>query len=126
MLVGFTAAPNSRAAVWTETLGREDLQGALTARGVDLRGWTLLEVWYISADGRTMVGRGIPPGFGAGVLRWWVATVEPFAAADIGKAGGLGGGDGQIDNNDLIVFIDRYFAADERADVGRAGGRARR
>jgi hypothetical protein len=42
--------------------------------------------------------------------------------ADVGSAGGLNGGDGVLDNNDLIVFINAFFAGDPRADMGRAGG----
>jgi hypothetical protein len=42
--------------------------------------------------------------------------------ADIGGVGADGNGDGHLDNNDFIVFIDRFFAQDPRADFGRAGG----
>ena len=43
--------------------------------------------------------------------------------ADIGKAGGEFGNDGQLDNNDFIVFINRFFAQDMGvADIGMAGG----
>ncbi|MFT3684137.1 MAG: GC-type dockerin domain-anchored protein [Phycisphaerales bacterium] len=42
--------------------------------------------------------------------------------ADIGGQGGIAGPDGFYDNNDFIVFIDRFFARDPIADVGRQGG----
>ena len=42
--------------------------------------------------------------------------------ADVGQAGGLEGEDGSLDNNDFIVFINRFFNADPLADVGIAGG----
>jgi hypothetical protein len=111
---------NNTAVLWTATLGMVDCGTELRARGINTRGWTLTHARYGSPDGRTIVGQGRAPG--TGVERWWVAHVEPFAAADIGKAGGLDGGDGRLDNNDFIAFINRFFAQDERADVGKAGG----
>ena len=42
--------------------------------------------------------------------------------ADIGRQGGVAGGDGQLDNNDFIVFIDWFFWVDPRADRGVTGG----
>ncbi|HZW05823.1 MAG TPA: immunoglobulin domain-containing protein [Phycisphaerales bacterium] len=42
--------------------------------------------------------------------------------ADVGSTGGVDGGDGVLDNNDFVVFIDRFFSADVRADYGAAGG----
>ena len=41
---------------------------------------------------------------------------------DLGKAGGLTGADGALDNNDFIAFIGLFFDADARADRGVAGG----
>ena len=41
---------------------------------------------------------------------------------DVGAQGGVAGSDGQLDNNDFIVFINYFFAADARADVGSQGG----
>jgi PKD repeat protein/glucose/arabinose dehydrogenase len=42
--------------------------------------------------------------------------------ADIGRQGGLPGFDGVLDNNDFVVFVDLFFAADPRADFGSQGG----
>ncbi|HZW08228.1 MAG TPA: GC-type dockerin domain-anchored protein [Phycisphaerales bacterium] len=42
--------------------------------------------------------------------------------ADIAGQGADGNGDGILDNNDFIVFIDRFFANDPRADYGSTGG----
>ena len=42
--------------------------------------------------------------------------------ADIGGTGGLPDEDGLLNNNDFIVFIDWFFAADARADRGATGG----
>ena len=43
-------------------------------------------------------------------------------AADIGVTGGTPGSDGVLDNNDFVVFIDRFFAHTPSADVGSTGG----
>jgi hypothetical protein len=55
--------------------------------------------------------------------------VLPFQAlraaactADIGRQGGAFGPDGQLDNNDFIVFIDAFFTLSPVADVGSVGG----
>jgi hypothetical protein len=40
----------------------------------------------------------------------------------MGRAGGLLGGDGVLDNNDFIAFINLFFAEAPLADVGRQGG----
>jgi hypothetical protein len=42
--------------------------------------------------------------------------------ADIAGQGADGNGDGILDNNDFIVFIDRFFLSDPRADYGSTGG----
>ncbi|MDP1663304.1 MAG: GC-type dockerin domain-anchored protein [Phycisphaerales bacterium] len=42
--------------------------------------------------------------------------------ADVGRQGGLPGGDGLFDNNDFIVFIGHFFDALPQADLGRQGG----
>ncbi len=42
--------------------------------------------------------------------------------ADLGRQGGLAGPDGRNDNNDFIVFIDYFFAANALADLGVQGG----
>jgi hypothetical protein len=45
-----------------------------------------------------------------------------FAPADLGQQGGLPGRDQLYDNNDFVVFIDRFFAQDPIADIGIQGG----
>ncbi|MDP1661497.1 MAG: GC-type dockerin domain-anchored protein [Phycisphaerales bacterium] len=42
--------------------------------------------------------------------------------ADIAGQGADGNGDGVLNNNDFIVYIDRFFNSDPRADVGTQGG----
>ncbi|HYD01283.1 MAG TPA: GC-type dockerin domain-anchored protein [Phycisphaerales bacterium] len=44
------------------------------------------------------------------------------SAADIGRQGGVLGGDGVLDNNDFVVYIDLFFGDAPLADVGRQGG----
>jgi probable HAF family extracellular repeat protein len=54
--------------------------------------------------------------------RYTVAAMHFVAAADLGRQGGLAGGDGLYDNNDFVVFIDKFFTADPLADLGVQGG----
>jgi hypothetical protein len=61
-------------------------------------------------------------GGGAGVIAVPGFTPPPCGDADIGRNGGIEGHDGQLNNNDFIVFVNRFFASDPRADVGIAGG----
>lgn len=53
-----------------------------------------------------------------------LTVIHRCGAADIGSQGGVSSscGDGRLDNNDFIVFIDRFFAGDASADVGQQGG----
>ena len=46
----------------------------------------------------------------------------PCGPADVGGTGGSPGSDGALDNNDFVVFIDRFFAQHAAADVGTTGG----
>jgi hypothetical protein len=43
-------------------------------------------------------------------------------AADLGSQGGVVAPDGDLDNNDFIVFIDKFFQHDAGADLGSQGG----
>ena len=49
---------------------------------------------------------------------------SPCGRADLGQQGGIPApcGDGLLDNNDFIAFIDFFFFADPRADQGVQGG----
>jgi hypothetical protein len=58
----------------------------------------------------------------ATVVRVADITLCSAILADLGRQGGLPGGDGQFDNNDFIVFIGHFFDADPRADLGSQGG----
>jgi probable HAF family extracellular repeat protein len=79
-------------------------------------GWELLDAQDINDSGK-IVGGGIFNGHAHAFMLTPVAC-----AADLGGPGGLAGADGALDNNDFIVFIDRFFAHDVRGDVGKAGG----
>jgi hypothetical protein len=45
-----------------------------------------------------------------------------FAPGDVGQQGGVPGHDGLYNNNDFLVFIDRFFSQDPVADIGIQGG----
>ena len=47
-----------------------------------------------------------------------VTVIDSFAA----MPGGGPGADGLFDNNDFVVFIDRFFSSDTSADLGSQGG----
>ncbi len=50
--------------------------------------------------------------------------IRPCGGADVGGVGGVytGCGDGVLDNNDFVVFIDLFFNGNVLADVGSQGG----
>ncbi|MFT3683472.1 MAG: GC-type dockerin domain-anchored protein [Phycisphaerales bacterium] len=92
-------------------------------------------------DGNNRDGVPTGAGFGSGcalylgVSRTWSEPTSIFQAvvlsdlgvsacgiADIAGPGAGGGPDGELNNNDFIVFIDRFFAGDLRADYGKVGG----
>ena len=50
------------------------------------------------------------------------AQAVPGCPVDLGSAGAARGRDGNVDNNDFIVFIGYFFEGDLRADRGSAGG----
>ncbi|HYD02220.1 MAG TPA: GC-type dockerin domain-anchored protein, partial [Phycisphaerales bacterium] len=49
-------------------------------------------------------------------------VIKRCSGADFAGQGADANFDGRLDNNDFIVFIDLFFAADPRADVGSTGG----
>jgi hypothetical protein len=75
-----------------------------------------------------MGGLGLADVLSAGFIdRVLIASLPVCGAcrADIGKAGGMTGSDGVLDNNDFIAFINAFFEDDRLiADVGSAGGTA--
>ncbi|MBY0308808.1 MAG: hypothetical protein K2Q09_08710, partial [Phycisphaerales bacterium] len=71
-----------------------------------------------------VIGNGLtsPKRFGARVDPGRVRVTVLCGLADIGGAGADANGDGALNNNDFIVFIDRFFNQDPLVDFGRAGG----
>jgi hypothetical protein len=59
---------------WTQETGMVSLKETLIGKGLDVSGWTLYEADAISADGFTIVGRGINP---SGQYEGWVANLSP-------------------------------------------------
>lgn len=53
-----------------------------------------------------------------------VTVIPGCGLADVGSEGGLDQPDGMLDNNDFIVFIDRFFSSQPSADIGIEGGAA--
>jgi hypothetical protein len=52
-----------------------------------------------------------------------VTITLPLACpADLGRQGGLPGGDGHLDNNDFVMFINYFFSGNPLADLGVQGG----
>lgn len=72
----------SEAFIWTEGNGLQSLQVLLTALGVDLTGWQLVDAAGVSADGLRIVGSGINP---SGQREGFVAIVpEPGTGLLVG------------------------------------------
>lgn len=64
-----------RAFVWTAGDGMQKLFDVLLMQGATgLSGWTLLQATAVSADGRTIAGKGLNP---AGAAQAFVATLNP-------------------------------------------------
>lgn len=73
-LVGPVGHGEERAFLWDTTEGMRDLKEVLIGQGDDLTGWTLIEALAVSADGISIVGRGINP---AGQEEAWLARIGP-------------------------------------------------
>jgi len=69
--------------IWDETHGMRTVQGRLENElGLDLSGWTLIDVQGISDDGRALTGTGINP---SGRYEAWYAVIpEPGTALLLG------------------------------------------
>ena len=74
-------------------------------------------VVYDPRRDRMLIWGGWVVGYRTNEMWEWVRPT-----ADMGRQGGLPGPDGVLDNNDFVIFIDRFFASDLRADVGKQGG----
>jgi hypothetical protein len=54
----------------------------------------------------------------------YIVEYSGCGAADVGSQGGVTGGDGHLDNNDFVVFINAFFNQLPLADRGVQGGLA--
>lgn len=105
----------------------------------DVQRHTQLSIGGASSIGEDLYGELYVTNLNSGLLQKVVAVTPHFAdvdgdgipdgcelpvcgTADMGRAGGFAGGDGQLDNNDFIVFINAFFSGHPGADLGRAGG----
>lgn len=78
--------PLSKAFVWDAEHGMRALDVILASLGIELAGWELFEARSVSADGRTILGRGLDPN---GRAQTFVAAIpEPGAGLllDLGLA----------------------------------------
>ncbi|MDP1660538.1 MAG: GC-type dockerin domain-anchored protein [Phycisphaerales bacterium] len=112
---GVNIDPDTGEPAFTATIGGTVSATALTmttiaspapgGQGHDGGGWTMVALVRGPCD-----------------TRYTHAATNFVAAADLGSQGGVAGGDGVHDNNDFVVFIDKFFTADAGADVGVQGG----
>ena len=95
--------------IWTQDDGLRNLRDVLVndyALASQLQGWTLVDVYDISAEGDTIIGYGINPQ-GCGEL--WVVDLD---GADSAACASDTNADGQSDSGDLAQFIDAFLATD--------------
>lgn len=115
-----------RAVVVTRANGVIDLNVYVQGRGIDTAGRELGSATAVaeSADGTlTIVGTALNGDYPQPVFNAeaFVLTMRP-CPADVGSVGGVAGGDGLLDNNDFVAFIDDFFSQLAVADRGGAGG----
>ena len=60
-VVGISGKESTKAFIWAQDAGIQDLQVLAMDAGLDLSGWMLKSASDISANGKTVVGRGINP-----------------------------------------------------------------
>jgi len=124
IIIGQDAFGGDRSAfIWTEAGGGQKLDDYLLGRGLNLADQfvTLTSATAITGDGRFVTGQWMDFGgsYGPYVLDLGIQQCGP---ADLGGQGGVAEPDGALDNNDFVVFIDKFFNHDAAADVGRQGG----
>ena len=111
-----------RTYLWRADLGIVPLHTYMAdTLGLSTQGFGRMMVTGMSADGLVLVGTGKRND------RWegWMLRLPgafPLCAVDLGSQGGIPGPDGQLDNNDFVIFIADFFTLNARADVGRQGG----
>jgi len=112
VIVGRASGPGGdEAFIWTSAGGMRSLSSVLEDDfGLDLGGWQLRVAYGVSADGRTIVGRGVNP---EGNTEAWLARLGG-CYADCTGGGGL-------DLFDFLCFVNRFNAGDPDADCDADG-----
>jgi probable HAF family extracellular repeat protein len=112
VIVGIAGnSTDRRVLVWSRTLQWIDLEAYLSGRGVDLSGWDLQGASAVSADGGSIVGYGTHNG----AHEAWIASLPPRCAPDFD-------GSNHLDVQDIIAFLNAWFALDPSADFNGLGG----
>ncbi|MFT3685821.1 MAG: GC-type dockerin domain-anchored protein [Phycisphaerales bacterium] len=114
-----------RSFIWSPELGFVDLENAVGAAAMAAK-----SVRYIgnpaSSDVYPSINVDLSCGDAVAVnpgdFRIYVVHPLICGPADLGRQGGLPRGDGRLDNNDFIAFINLFFANEAEADLGGPGG----
>lgn len=101
------------AMLWTREHGMRSLQTLLAEEhGLELSGWTLVNVMAMSADGRALVGHGKNPNGKWEAYR--VVLPPPSVEGDVN-------GDGVVDGADITAILGVWETGDEHADLNDDG-----
>jgi probable HAF family extracellular repeat protein len=97
---GVHPAPKTAAFIWDAVHGMRDLHAVLlNDYGLEVGAWELTIAQAVSADGRTIVGRGVNP---EGRSEAWIAYMGRRCAADWNA-------DGVLNYSDFLAFLDAFF-----------------
>ncbi|MFT3685638.1 MAG: hypothetical protein QM783_12040 [Phycisphaerales bacterium] len=96
------AAARAELHVYYQNTPREYIEHLRDANHTDNSGQLLYNLW-------STTGRGAPIEMAS-----LAVDLTPVCAADIGGPGGFPGADGNLNNNDFIVFISWFFGSDPR------------
>jgi len=77
---------------------------------------------FTQLDGVLYAGGDFTTADGQTATRFARFVQTTTALADLGSTGGVAGSDGELNNNDFVVFIDFFFNANPAADFGSTGG----
>ncbi len=91
------------ATIWDAKNGMRWVHDVLAADyGMDLGGWVLNDTQAISANGATIVGRGVNPD---GLIEGWIVKLPPPGSGDYNM-------DGQVGDDDLSAFQECFSGPD--------------
>jgi probable HAF family extracellular repeat protein len=108
------------AILWSRASGPVRLDRLLSRGGANWSHWRQLSVVTgMSADGLTVCGYGVNT---AGATEAFVAAIAGLCAADLDDGTGTGTLDGGVTLDDLVYFISRYAAGDNRCDLDDGAG----